>query len=164
MGQFHLYATYFFAHNCCTISLSPTGTARIYSIQFELWSPLLHQHLHPHSTCHLNNKTYPPTPDLHWHQHLHLCIQYLLDSRIVYKQMSWSLCTAILYTTTFPVYPLLTTSTRTLYWIITNAFTTDTTWPSYSLMHYLLLFPNHNLGFYSYLLSCIYSPCYPSTH
>jgi len=46
----------------------------------------------------------------------------------------------------FPVYPLLTTST--VYWIITNASTTDTTWPPYSLLRYLLLFPtNHNLGF-----------------
>jgi len=35
-----------------------------------------------------------------------------------------------------------------LYWIITNASTTDTTWPSYNLLRYLLLFPtNHNLGF-----------------
>ena len=40
--------------------------------------------------------------------------------------------------TTFPVYPLLTTST--LYWIITNAST--------SLLRYLLPFlTNHNLGF-----------------
>jgi len=50
---------------------------------------------------------------------------------------------ATIYTTTFPVYPLLTTST--LYWIITNAYTTDTTWASYSLLCYLLPFPfNHN--------------------
>jgi len=41
---------------------------------------------------------------------------------------------AILYIITFPVYPLLTTST--LYWIITNASTTDTTWPSYSPLRY----------------------------
>jgi len=34
-------------------------------LQFEFSSPQLHQHLHPHSTCHLNNKTYPLTPDLH---------------------------------------------------------------------------------------------------
>jgi len=34
-------------------------TAWIYSIQFKIWSPQLHQHLHLHSTCHLNNKTYP---------------------------------------------------------------------------------------------------------
>jgi len=46
---------------------------------------------------------------------------------------------ASLYTTTFPVYPLLTTST--LYWIITNTSATDTTWPSYSLLHYVLPFP-----------------------
>jgi len=46
---------------------------------------------------------------------------------------------ATLYTTTFPVYSLLTTST--LYWIITNASATDTTWPSYSLLHNLLPFP-----------------------
>jgi len=43
------------------------------SIQFEFWSPQLHRHLCLHSTCHLNNKTYPLTPDLHWHQYLHLC-------------------------------------------------------------------------------------------
>ena len=34
-------------------------TAWIFSIQFEFWSPQLHQHLRLHSTCHLNNKTYP---------------------------------------------------------------------------------------------------------
>jgi len=38
------------------------------------------------STCHLNNKTYPLTPDLHWHQYLHLCDLYvLLDSSNLYK-------------------------------------------------------------------------------
>ena len=42
-------------------------TAWIYSTQFEFCSPQLHQHLRPHLTCHLNNKTYPLTPDLHWH-------------------------------------------------------------------------------------------------
>jgi len=111
-------------------------------IQFEFWSPPLHQHLCLHSTCHLNNKTYPLTPDLPWHLYLQctLCILYwLLDSHKLYKQMSSSLCTCYLYTTTFPVYPLLTTST--LYWIITNASTTNTTWPSYSLLCYLLSFP-----------------------
>jgi len=67
------------------------------------------------SACQLNNKTYPLTPDFHWHLYVHLCILYrLLDSCNFYKQMS--LCTC--YTTTFPVYSLLTTST--LYWIITK--------------------------------------------
>ena len=37
-----------------------------YSNQFEFWPPPLHQHLHPHSACHLGNKTYPLTPTLHW--------------------------------------------------------------------------------------------------
>ena len=46
-------------------------TAWIYSIQFRFCSPQLHQHLHPHSTCYLNNKTNPLTLDLHWHQYLH---------------------------------------------------------------------------------------------
>jgi len=47
---------------------------------------------------------------------------------------------------TFPVYLLLTTTT--LYWITTNASTTDTTWPSYHLLRYPLPFPtNHNLDF-----------------
>jgi len=60
-----------------------------------------------HSTCHLSNKTYPLTPDLHWHQYLHTnkCLYHFIH--------------ATLYTTTFHVYPLLTTST--LYWLITNA-------------------------------------------
>ena len=125
------------------------STAWIYSIQFKFWSPKLHEHFRLHSMCHLNNKTYPLTPDLHWHQYSHLydvhVLYRLLDSCNLYKQMSSSLH-ATLYTTTFPVYPLLTTST--LYWIITNAFTTDTTWPSHSLLHYLLPFPtNQNLGF-----------------
>jgi len=114
--------------------------AWIYSIQFEFWSSQLHQHLRLHSTCHLNNKTYPLTPDLHWHQHLHLCVLYqLLDSCNLYKQMSSPLCICYLYTTTFPVYPLLTNSI--LYWIITNASTTDTTWSSYSVLCYLLHSP-----------------------
>jgi len=46
----------------------------MYSIPF--WPPPLHQHLHPHSACDLNSKTYPLTPDLHWHQYLHLCDVY----------------------------------------------------------------------------------------
>jgi len=57
----------------------------------------------------------------------------------------------ILYTTTFPVYPLLTTCT--LYWIITNTSTTNTTWPSSSLLRYLLPFPTkyHKLHIFSVL-------------
>jgi len=76
----HFQVTYYFAHNCCRIALSLSmiypyweamaPTAWIYSIQFEFCSPQLHQNLHPHSECHLNNKTYPLTPDLHWHQYL----------------------------------------------------------------------------------------------
>jgi len=58
------------------------STAWIYSIQFEFWSPQLHQHLRLHSACHLNNKTYPLTPDLHYHQYLHLSILYSLESKI----------------------------------------------------------------------------------
>jgi len=58
---------------------------------------------------------------------------------------------ATLYTTTFPVYSLL--KTGTLHWIITNASTTDTTWPSYSLLLYLLVFPtNHNLDLFIFTL------------
>ena len=41
------------------------------------------------STCHLNNKTYPLTPDLHWHEYLHLCILcQLLDWCNLYKHAS----------------------------------------------------------------------------
>ena len=82
------YTTSQFAHNCCTISLSLS----MIPINGKQWNqlpefipPILnsglhqpHQHLHILSTCHLNNKTYPPTPDLHWHQYLYLCILYRL--------------------------------------------------------------------------------------
>ena len=84
-------------------------------------TPQLHQHLRLHSTCHLNNKTYPLTPNLLWHQYdLHLCILYwLLDSRNLYKRLH-HFVHATLYITTFPVYSVLTTST--LYWIITTGY------------------------------------------
>jgi len=43
--------------------LVSNGTNRLNLFhQFKLWPPQLHQHLQPHSTCHLNNKTYPLTP------------------------------------------------------------------------------------------------------
>jgi len=75
--------------------------AWIYFMQFELWSPQLHQHLYPHLTHHLNNITYPLTPDLHWHQYLHLCdLFWLLDSSNLYKWMTSSLWTCYPYTTT----------------------------------------------------------------
>jgi len=90
-------------------------TAYIYSIRFGLCSPQLHQHIHPHSKCHLNNKTNPLTPDLHWHEYLHLC--NLSTNKCLHHFVH-----ATLYSTTFAVYPLLTTST--LYWIITNTSTT----------------------------------------
>jgi len=115
-----------------------------YFIQFEFWSPQLHQHLHLHSTCHLYYKTYPLTPDLHWHQYLHLwscgsCTGYCIHTTSTNKCLH-HFVHASLYTTTFPRYPLLTTST--LYLIITN------TWPSYSLLQYLLPFStNQNLSF-----------------
>jgi len=56
----------------------------------------------------IQNKTYPLTPDLHWHPYLQLCVLYqLLDSHNLYKQMSSSLCTC---------YPLTTTFLCTHYW------------------------------------------------
>jgi len=115
-------------------------TAWIYLIEFEFWSPQVHQHLCLHSTCDLNNKTYPLTPDLHWHQYLHLCILWIHATSI--NRMSSSLCTCypLYHYCTFPVYPLLE--------LLPLPLTTYTTWPSYSLLRYLLLFfANHNLGF-----------------
>jgi len=68
-----------------------------------------------HSTCHLNNKTYLLTRDLHCHRYLHLRILYqLLDSCNLYKQMTSSLCTCYpIYhciSCVPTVYPLVTTS------------------------------------------------------
>ena len=65
----HFHATYCFTHNCCTISLSLSMID--ISLLVSIGTICLHL-FHPmrlHSTCHLNNKTYPLTPDLHWHQY-----------------------------------------------------------------------------------------------
>jgi len=101
-------------------------TAWIYSIQFKFWTPQPHQHLCLHSTCHLNKKNlstnsrFALTP-------ISTLVHPVLVTEFTrpLQQMSSSLWTCTLYTTTFPMYPLLTTGT--LYWIITNASTTDTT-------------------------------------
>jgi len=81
----------------------------IYSIQFEFWSPQLHQHVRLHSTCHLNNKTYPLTPDLHWHQYLHLYILYWIHATSTNQCLHHPVHASLF--TTFPTYLLLTTST-----------------------------------------------------
>jgi len=126
-------------------------TAWIYSIQFEFWYSWLH-----YSACHLNNKTYPLTPDLHWH-HLHLCNLYWIQATSTNKWLH-HFGHATLYTTTLLVYPLVTTST--LCWITTNTSTTDTFcfsfWRSPLIITLVL--------FCSYLLSCLYSPHYSFTH
>ena len=105
----HSHATYYFAHNCCTVSLSLSmihpywqamvTTAWIYSIQFKFWPPQLHQHLHLHSRCHLKNKTYPPTPHLHWHQYLHF--------KQPLQMNDYHFGHASVYTTTFLLYSCL---------------------------------------------------------
>jgi len=61
----HFHATYFFIHDSCTISLSLTMLTCKHWYQLpefipsnsKFWPPQLNQHLHLHSTCHLNNKT-----------------------------------------------------------------------------------------------------------
>ena len=53
------------------------------------WPPQLHQHLHPHSACHLGNKTYPLTPTLHWPQYPALVTGF----KHLYKWMTSSLST-----------------------------------------------------------------------
>jgi len=52
-----------------------------------LFHTQLHQHLRLHSTCHLNNKTYPLTPDLHWHQFYTCasCTSYWIHSTSINK-------------------------------------------------------------------------------
>jgi len=87
-------------------------------------------------------KTYPLTADLHWHQYLHLCNLYqLLGLHNLYKKNVFTLYMLPFIPLHFSVYPLLTTST--LYWTITKASTTDTTWPSYSLLCNLLSIPTN---------------------
>ena len=53
-----------------TSLLVSSGTNSLnYSIQLEFLPPRLHRRLPLHSECHLSSKTYPLTPDLHWHQY-----------------------------------------------------------------------------------------------
>ena len=140
-------------HSCLVIAFEQIKT--IY-IQHEFWSPQLHQHLCLQSTCHLNKKTYPRTPDLHWHQYLHLCVLYwLLDSHNLYEQMTSSLCACYLYTTTFPV--LLTTSTQHCIELLPMP-------PPQTQHGHVTAFYRSPPWFYSYLLSCLYSPHYSSIH
>jgi len=109
-------------------------TTWIYSIQFEFWSPQQHQHLCLHSTCHLNNKTYPlttistlvcPVPVTEFTQPLHTN-DFITLYMLLFIPLHFQ-CTHFLQ--------------LVHYWIITNDSTTDTTWPSYSLLCYLLPLP-----------------------
>jgi len=118
-------------------------TAWIYSIQFGFWPPQLHQHLHPRSTYHLSSSTYPLPPDLHTCM---TCTDYRIQATSTSKWPHRFVHATTLYTTTFLVYPLVTTST--LYWITTNTSATYTTRPSCSLLHWLLtLSTYHNRVF-----------------
>jgi len=87
------------------------------------------------------NKTYPLTPDLHWHQYLYLCILYqLLDSHNLYKQMS------ILYTF-IPLHFLCTHFWQLVHCIeVLPMPLPQKSHGHLSLLHYILLFPtNHDL-------------------
>jgi len=94
--------------------------AWINSIQFEFLPPQLHQHLHLHSTCHLNNKTYPITPGTNTYTCV-TCTRYRIQATSTNKWLH-HFAHANLYTTTFLVHPPLTTSIW--YWITINTSTT----------------------------------------
>jgi len=83
------------------------------------------------STCHLSSKTYPLTPDCTGTSMYTCatCIGYRIQTTSTNKWLHHFVHDT-LYTTTFLVYPLLTTST--LYCITTNTSITYTTRPSCS--------------------------------
>jgi len=111
-------------------------TQLLYSLQFKFWSDM---------TNISTNSRFALTPISTLVHPVQVTGFTQLDSRNLYKWIHHSVH-ATLHTSTFPVYTLLTTST--LYWNLTNTSTTGTTWPSYSLLHYLLPFStNHNRGF-----------------
>jgi len=128
-------------------------TAWIYAIQFRFWPSRLHQHLHPHSAYHLGSRTYPLPPNCTgtsiytWTT----CTDYRIRAASTNKWLH-HFVHATFYTTTFLVYPLLTTCT--LYWITTNTSATYTTRPSCSLLQWLLTFSAYHEKpwFYSYLM------------
>jgi len=140
--------------------------AWINSNQIEFWPPQLHQHLHPHATS-------PKQQNLSTNSRFALALISTLWQPVLvtgFKQPlqinDYHFAHATLYTT-FPVYPLLTTST--LYWITTNTSTTDTTWPSCilnlrTLSSFLLLLqqPPHSTTKFPYVcmdLLTIHTSC-----
>jgi len=121
--------------------LVSTGTnCRKFSIHSKFWSPQLHQHLHLHSTCHLNNKTYPLTPDLHWHHHAS-CTDYWTHATSTNKINVFITLYMLPY---IPLHFLCTYFWQLVHCIellsFINTSITDTSWPSYSRLHYLLPF------------------------
>ena len=103
----------------------------------EFWSPRLDQHLRLHSTCHLHNKTYPLTPDLHWPQYQHLCPPSLhqLEPCNLYKQMTSSFVQGVAR----PLHFLCTHL-----WHLVHCIELLPTWPSYSFLHYRLPFSTNH--------------------
>jgi len=66
--------------------ISGTNCLNVFN-PFRILVSIAASHLNLHWTCHLNNKTYALTSDLHWYQCLHLYALYrLLDSRTLQKQ------------------------------------------------------------------------------
>ena len=145
----HFHATYYFTHSCCTISLSVT----INDISLLLCNGtnclnLLHHHLRLHSVVSMSpkwqnlstNSTFALTP-----------MSTLVHSVPVtgFIQLLLANVFITLYLLPFiPLHFLCTHFWQLVHCIEFNASTTDTSWPYYSLLHYLLPFlSNHNLGF-----------------
>ena len=129
----------------------------------QIWTPKVHQHLHLHSTCHLNNKTYLLTPDLHWHQYL--LVYLVLVTRFtqpLQANVFITLYTGTLHTTTFPVY-LCTHLWQLVHCIEALPMLLPQT-PHGHLTAFCITFCHSPPWFYSHLLLCLYSPHYPSTH
>jgi len=97
----HTQLLYSFPLPIKDVSLLVPATS-INSIQLEFWPSQLHQHLHRHSPCHPNSRTYPLPPTLHWQQYPHLCV-CVYPVPITGCEQLHHFIHATLYTTALPV-------------------------------------------------------------
>jgi len=141
----HFHATYYFAHNRCTISVSLWMTTLLVSYGtncLNLFHPIqilasTTEHFQSPSTFNTSLKKQNLSTDsrfaltqistLVWSVLVTGFTQLLQINDFITLDMLLLYILILFYITTFLVYPLLTTST--LYWIITYTSTTDTTWP-----------------------------------
>jgi len=118
----------------------------------------------PYTKWHLAPRQHPatqPTVSKHWRHNTYNNYYYnhftagepVPEETFTHSHLSWSSIIQYLLPPSFMIHGIILVqfmclTTSTLYCVTINACTTDTTWPRYSLLHYLLpCSTNHNFVF-----------------